>query len=193
MMRRPANIFRRFVESTRGVAAIEFAMIMPVLAIMFLASFDGGRAIAAYMKVRAATYALAAIANQYSTIQSSDMTNIVGAAAAVMAPYATTSSNPVITISQITISSKGKATVSWSYSQGGTARAQTSSITLPATALDINSSYLILAEVSYTFTPLFGFFTAGALTLSDNLYVTPRVSNCINYPPQSISGCVTGS
>jgi Flp pilus assembly protein TadG len=192
MMRHPVNIFRRFAASTRGVAAIEFAMIMPVLAIMFLASFDGGRAIAAYMKVRAATYALAAITNQYSTIQSSDMTSIVGAAAAVMAPYATTSSNPVITISQITISSTGKATVSWSYSQGGTARAQTSSITLPATALDINSSYLILAEVSYTFTPLFGFFTAGALTLSDNLYVTPRVSNCINYPPQSVSGCVTG-
>jgi Flp pilus assembly protein TadG len=192
MMRHPANILRRFVASTRGVAAIEFAAIMPVLAIMFLASFDGGRAIAAYMKVRAATYALAAITNQYSTIQSSDMTTIVGAAATVMAPYATTSSNPVITISQITINSTGKATVSWSYSQGGTARAQTSSITLPATALDINSSYLILAEVSYTFTPLFGFFTAGALTFSDNLYVTPRVSNCINYPPQSVSGCVTG-
>jgi Flp pilus assembly protein TadG len=192
MMRHPANILRRFVASTRGVAAIEFAAIMPVLAIMFLASFDGGRAIAAYMKVRAATYALASITNQYSTIQSSDMTSIVGAAAQVMAPYATTSSNPVITISQITISSAAKATVSWSYSQGGTARTQTSSITLPATALDTKNSYLILAEVSYTFTPLFGFFTAGALTFSDNLYVTPRISNCINYPPQSVSGCVTG-
>ncbi len=187
MMRHPANILRRFVASTRGVAAIEFAMIMPVLSIMFLASFDGGRAIAAYMKVRAATYALAAITNQYSTIQTSDMTSIVGAAATVMAPYATTSSNPVITISQIKISSTGNATISWSYSQGGTAR---SSITLPATALDIKSSYLILAEVSYTFTPLFGFFTAGALTLSDNLYVTPRVSNCINY--STVTSCVTG-
>ena len=138
-------------------------MIMPVLAVMFLASFDGGRAIAVYMKVRAATFALAAITNQYSTIQSTDMTSIVGAASTVMAPYPSTPSNPVITISQITISSKGKATISWSYSQGGTARTG-SSITLPATALDINSTYLILAEVSYTFTPLFGFFTAGALT-----------------------------
>jgi Flp pilus assembly protein TadG len=190
MMRHLANIFRRFAASTRGVAAIEFAMIMPVLVIMFLASFDGGRAIAAYMKVRAATYALASITNQYSTIQSSDMTTIVGAAATVMAPYATTSGNPVITISQITISSKGAATISWSYSQGGTARAQGSSITLPATALDTNNTYLILAEVSYTFTPLFGFFTAAALTLSDNLYVTPRTSNCINY--STVTSCVTG-
>lgn len=186
------RLYRRFAASTRGVAAIEFAMIAPVLAVMFLASFDGGRAIAAYMKLRAATYALASITNQYSTIQSSDMTSIVGATGTVMAPYATTASNPVITISQITISSKGKATISWSYSQGGTARAKGSSITLPATALKIDSSYLILAEVSYTFTPLFGLFSSAAMTFSDNLYVTPRISNCINYPPASVSGCVTG-
>ncbi len=192
MTRRSANIFRRFGASTGGVAAIEFAMIMPVLAVMFLASFDGGRAIAAYMKVRATTSALAGIANQYSTIQSTDMTSIVGAASLVLAPYPSTLSNPAITISQITISSTGTATISWSYSQGGTARAQGSSITLPATALDANSTYLILAEVNYTFTPLFGYFTAGTLTFSDNLYVTPRVSNCINYPPQSVTGCITG-
>ena len=75
MMRR-LGIFRRFVASTRGVAAIEFAIIMPVLLIMLLATFDAGRAIAIYMKVRAATYTLAAITNQYSMsapIQSTDM------------------------------------------------------------------------------------------------------------------------
>jgi len=183
------NIFRRFLTSTRGVAAIEFAMILPALATMFLASFDGGRAIAIYMKVRSATYTLAAITNQYSTIQSADMTSITGATTAVMAPYS--SAPAVVTITQITISSKGVATVSWSYSLGGTALAKGSSVTLP-TALVVDSTYLIFAKVSYTFTPLFGYFSAGNITFSDNLYVTPRVSNCINYPPQSISGCVTG-
>jgi Flp pilus assembly protein TadG len=192
MTRRATSIVRRFFVATRGVAAIEFAMIAPVLAVMFLASFDGSRAVAAYMKVRAATYALASVTNQYSIIQASDMTTIVGAAAAVMAPYATTTSNPVITISQITVDNKGNATISWSYSQGGTARAQKSPITLPAKALDTKNSYLILAEVSYTFTPLFGLFSSVPLTFSDNLYVTPRISNCINYPPESVSGCITG-
>lgn len=191
-MMRPADILRRFAGSTRGVAAIEFAMIMPVLAIMLLASFDGGRAIAAYMKMRATTFALAAITNQFSTIQTTDMTTIVGAATQIMAPYATSGTNPVITISQIAISKKGKATISWSYSQGGTARAQGASITLPATALATKNTYVILTEVSYTFTPLFGYFSPGALTFSDNLYVTPRVSNCINYPPESVTGCVVG-
>jgi Flp pilus assembly protein TadG len=191
MRRRLMKLHRRFLASTGGVAAIEFAMILPVLATLFLATFDGGRAIAVYMKVRSATYALAAVTNQYSTIQSSDMTSITGATAAVMAPYS--SSGAAVTITQIAISSSGKATVSWSYSQGGTAMAQGSAPTIPIpTALVVDSTYLIFAQVSYTFTPLFGYFTKGNVTFSDNLYVTPRVSNCINYPPQSVTTCVMG-
>ena len=45
MMRAPAplqRLRRRFLASTRGVAAIEFAMILPVLATLLLATFDGG-------------------------------------------------------------------------------------------------------------------------------------------------------
>lgn len=71
------RLYRRFIASTRGVVAIEFAAILPVLLIILLATFDGGRAIVAYMKVRAATYVLASVTNQYSTaipIQSANMT-----------------------------------------------------------------------------------------------------------------------
>jgi Flp pilus assembly protein TadG len=187
-LRRSANTLWGFGVSVNAMAAVEFAMILPILVVMLLASFDGGRGIATYMKVRASTYALATIANQYSTIQSSDMTSIMGAIGTIMAPY---SSTPMTaTISQITIDSKGNATISWSYSQGGTARAQRSSIVIPA-GLITDSSYLLLAETSYTFTPMFGFFST-TLNLSDNLYVTPRISNCINYPPQSVTGCVSG-
>jgi Flp pilus assembly protein TadG len=181
-MRNPAVIFRSFAKSTRGVAAIEFAMILPVLGVMFLASFDGARAIAAYMKVRAATYALASISNQYTTIAAADMTQILGAASVVMAPY--NSSTPFVTVSQITIDSTTKATVEWSAASGGTARVVPSTMTLP-TNLDVKNTYLIFAEVSYTYTPLFGYFGSGGITFSDNLYVTPRSATCIVYSPQS--------
>jgi len=174
---KPAGILRRFAASTRGVAAIEFAMIMPVLSVMFLASFDGGRALAVYMKVRAATYALDAIANQYTTIHDTDMQAILGASSAILAPY---SSAPiVVTISEISISNKGAATVSWSDSLNGTTRAVGSAVTVP-TALNVNSTYLIFGEVSYKYTPLFGFFGSGGITFSDNLYVTPRSSSSIS-------------
>ena len=183
------RIYRRFAASTRGVAAIEFAMIMPVLAVLFLGAFDGGRAIAIYMKVRAATYSLAAITNQYETIQLSDIQSITGATSVILSPY---SSGPaVVTVSQIAISSKGAATVAWSYSQGGTALTQGAAITLPSSMTTLAKpsksgtyNYLIFAQVSYTFTPMFGYFTEGSIPFSDNLYTAPRSSSCITYVPQ---------
>lgn len=191
---RVAGLGRLFVASTRGVAGIEFAAVAPLLAIMFLATYDGGRAIAIYMKVRSATYTLAAITNQYTSIQSSDMTAIVGATSAVLTPYSTT---PIVaTISQISMNSSGAASVSWSYSLNGTARTQGASVTIPTGLTPSNNAtcnsypcYLILAEVSYTYTPLFSYFTSGTISLSDNLYVTPRSATCVLYPPGSVSSC----
>jgi len=185
-MRRPTDICRRFVASTRAVAAIEFGMILPVLLLLFLGSYDAGRALAIDMKVRSATYTLAAITNQYTTIQSTDMQAIVGATSVVLAPYP--SSPIVVVVSQLTISASGKATVSWSYSLNGTARSLGSTVTIPS-ALATPGSYLIYGEVSYTYTPSFGYFLTGPITLADNLYVTPRSSTCIVYVPQNGTTC----
>jgi Flp pilus assembly protein TadG len=175
-MLRSQNLWRRFARSTRGVAAIEFAMIMPVLAIMLLASFDGGRAIAIYMKVRAATYTVTAITNQYQPIHDADMPTILGATTAVLAPYS--SSPAAVTVSQIIIDASGNATIVWSYTQGGTARARGSSVPVPSAFVVKNTiTYLIFGEVSYTYTPMFGYFGSGtAINFSDNLYAMPRRS-----------------
>ena len=159
------------------MAAIEFAMVVPVLGVLFLASFDGGRAIAVYMKVRSATYAVDAITNQYTTIHDADMQTILGATSTVLAPYS--SATVVVTVSEIAIGNNGAATVSWSNSLNGTPRAQGSAITVP-TALATPNSYLIFGEVSYAYTPMFGYFGSGStIALSDNLYVTPRNSSSI--------------
>jgi Flp pilus assembly protein TadG len=181
-------VFRRFVGSQRGVAAIEFAMIMPVLLILFLSSFDVGNAIVIYLKVRAATFELAAITNQYGTgstaqISTSTMASITGAVSQVMAPFSTTST--IVTISQIKATSATAATVSWSYSVNGTPLTGTFT-GLPANMAknscnSVYPCYFILSAVAYPYTPLFGHFMTGSLTLSDNLLVTPRSSACVQY------------
>jgi Flp pilus assembly protein TadG len=179
---------RRFIASRGGVAALEFAMVMPVLLILFLSSFDVGNAIIVYLKVRAATFELAAITNQYGTgttaqISTSTMSAITSATSAVMAPFP--SSAAVVTISQIKATSASAATVSWSYTVNGTAL--TGSYTgLPANMAKNSCNntypcYFILSSVQYPYTPLFGHYMTGSLTLSDTLLVTPRVSKCVQY------------
>lgn len=174
MMRLQHRILRRFAKSTRGVAAVEFAMCLPVLATMFLASFDGGRGISVYMKVRTASYTLGSIANQYAVIHDSDMNAIFAAVTDVLAPYPT---SPLgLTVSQIAIDANGNATISWSNTQGGSARAVGSSIAVPVNLATPNS-YLLLSEVKYSYAPMFGFFGNGAtVSLSDSILVTPRTT-----------------
>lgn len=187
IVRKIARLQRRFLASTRGVAAIEFAIMLPILVTLFLASIDAGRAIAIYMKVRTATYTLDAITNQYTTIQSTDMTAILGATSVVLAPY---SSTPVVVVlSQIKVTSASSAKVNWSATLNGTALTQNATASVPTNFASCSSypCYLIYGQVSYTYTPLFTYFTKSAITLSDSLYVTPRSSECILYPPASIT------
>lgn len=188
-MRRIAGRHRFFLAATGGIAAVEFALVLPVLVLMFLASVDAGRAIAIYMKVRAATYTLDALTNQYQTIQSTDVSSITGATSLVLAPYSTAPLG--ITISQISVNSASSATVSWSYSQNGSALTQGATVNVPSGFSTCTSypCYLIYGQVSYSYSPLFGYFTPSAINLSDSLYVTPRNSACVLYPPGSVSSC----
>lgn len=188
----PARLCRRFVASTRAIAAIEFAIVMPVLALMFFGTFDAGRAIAIYMKIRSATFAIDAITNQYTTVQTSDLQSIAGAAAVILAPYPSSTSVLTVTVSQVKITAANTATVSWSYSLGGSARSRGSAVTTPGTLSTCSSypCYLIFGEMSYQYTPMFGFFTTAAnITLSDNLFATPRSSKCVLYPTAGVNSC----
>ncbi len=206
-MLRLARLYRRFIASTRGVVAIEFAAILPVLLVMLLATFDGGNAIVVYMKVRSATYVLASVTNQYSTtmpIQAANMTGIMSATSAVLSPYSSTPVVAIISELEVSAAKATTGTVRWSATLNGTALSAGSTVTLPSTLNTKNNNtcttysktlganpgcYLILAQVSYTYTPLFGFFSKSGITFSDTVYATPRSSSCIPYVPTTGTGC----
>ena len=183
------KLARRFIASTRAVAAIEFAIIAPMLLVMLIETYDIGNAVAVYMKVRAATMALGSITNTYSTgnngIQTANMSDTMTKVSQVLAPYS--SSPATFTVTQIKATTASSATVSWSYSLNGTAYTQGSSWTrLPALLKSTNSCnsypcYLIFSEVSYAYTPVLLSTFVSSLTLGDNIYVTPRSSQCVQY------------
>jgi Flp pilus assembly protein TadG len=207
-MPRLLGLYRRFLASTRGVIAIEFALVFPMLVVLLLGSIDAGRAIAIYMKVRAAAYALDAMANQYQSVQDGDLQLIAGAAATILAPYP---SGPTgVRISQVEITTGGPI-VAWSYgisltpytynvsnnlSPPGTLNNSSgSNTTCPTTSyttgnVNGNGCYLLLAEVKYTYTPWFVQFITGSITLADSIWLAPRNSLCVQY---NQSGCYSST
>lgn len=166
----------RFCGENRAVAAVEFAMLLPVLVSLYLGAVELSRGIAADRKVTLVAHALADLSTQYTNIADTDMTNILNASAAIMAPYAVSSLQAVV--SELSIDAKGQATVVWSDTLNGTARSVGQVVTIPS-ALAVPNTYLIFGETTYNYNPVFGYVITGTLALKDQIYMQPRQSVCV--------------
>jgi len=165
--------FRRFIAERRGIAAVEFAMLLPMMLMLFLGSVEVTTGVAIQRKVTLTARAVADLSSQFTNIYNADMSNILNASSDIIAPYAATPLTVVV--SELSIDNQGQATVVWSDTLNGTARTAGSSVTIPA-SLATPNSYLLLGEASYVYDPTYGYVLTGTLTLSDKIYMRPRQS-----------------
>ena len=168
--------FRRFARDRRGVSAVEFAFMAPLLITLYLGCVEISDGVSADRKVSLTAAAIANLSAQVTTISSGDMTNILDASSAIIAPYS--DSNLTIVVSCLSIDANKIATVKWSATRNGTARATGSTYTFDssAMALDVANTQLLLAEVTYAYTPIVGYTITGTLNLSDDMFMSPRIS-----------------
>jgi Flp pilus assembly protein TadG len=160
----------------RGVAAIEFALLLPLMIALYLGTAEISQAISADRKVTLTSRTVADLISQVSSINNAGMTDVLNASSSVMAPFKTTTLKVVV--SCISVDANNRATVTWSDTLNGTARSVGSTVTLPA-ALNIANTTLIWSEVSYVYTPAIGYIITGSLTLKDQLYMAPRLSTSV--------------
>jgi Flp pilus assembly protein TadG len=166
----------RLVSDCRGISAVEFAMLMPLMLTLFLGSVEASQGIAADRKVEMTAHTLADLASQYTDITNTVMANILNAGSAIIAPYPAAPLKEVV--SEIAIDSSGNATVVWSDTLNGTALTVGQTVSVPS-SLATPNTYLILAQVQYGYNPTYGYVLTGTLTLSDQSYVRPRESASI--------------
>jgi Flp pilus assembly protein TadG len=166
----------RFATDRSGVSAVEFAMLLPLMLSLYLGSVEVSQGIGADRKVTLTARTICDLVSQVSSIGNADMTNALSASSAVMAPFPTT--NLQVTVSSVKIDSTGKATVVWSDSLNGTAHTTGAAVTLPA-ALNVANTSLIWSEVQYSYRPVIGYVMTGTLTLRDQIYMRPRVSDTV--------------
>jgi Flp pilus assembly protein TadG len=172
----PMRRLRRFVADRRGVSAVEFAMLLPLMMTLFLGSVEATQGIATNRKVTLTAHSLADLASQYTDITNADMSNILAAGSAIIAPYSAANLREVV--SELSINSQGQATVVWSSTLNGTALTAGQIVTIPA-SLATPNSYLVLAQVSYSYNPTYAYVMTGTMTLQDQSYVLPRQSTSI--------------
>jgi len=161
----------RIARDTRGVSAVEFALVAPLMVGLYLGCAEISDGVGADRKVSLTAAAVANLAAQVTVISSTDMTDIFNATTSIIYPYS--ASNLKITLSCINIDANKNATVKWSKTQNGTALS--GSVSLP-TALLIANTQLIYSQVSYAYKPTIGYTITGTLNLSDQIYMMPRIT-----------------
>ena len=166
----------RFAKARSGLAAVEFAMLLPIMMTLYLGCVEITTAVATQRKVTLTARALADLPSQFTAVTNADMTNILSAAADILAPYTAAQLKSVV--SELAIDANGQATVVWSDTLNGTARSVGQVVNIPA-SLAVPNSYLVLAEVQYSYNPTYGYVMTGTITLKDQSFMRPRESTSI--------------
>jgi Flp pilus assembly protein TadG len=172
---------RSLARDCRGISAIEFAFVFPVMAALFLGGTAITQGIVIKRKVTLATRTVGDLASQDTNISDTEMDAIFTAATAVFQPYSTNSMTLMVT--SLKVDDKGVATVEWSDKKvnGGTretGRTTGDTVALPDGVNQINT-HVIMAEGSYTYTPTVGTSFIGTLPLAETFYLRPRRVVCI--------------
>ena len=161
-----------------GIAATEFAIIVPIMLVMFFGTVEFSSGVAVDRKVTLMARTLSDLTSQSTTVTDTDLTNFFAASKGIMTPYSSTPTQSTITelyVDPTTLAAR----VQWS--QGTTPLTPGNAVTIP-TALKIGGTYLILSEVKYKYVPAVGYVMApGGVNLSDLSYTRPRQSTCVMY------------
>jgi Flp pilus assembly protein TadG len=173
---------KRFGSHEKAIAAVEFALILPIMLVVFVGVTQVGEAVSIGQKVTITARTITdLVTRENSPLAASELNTDLQAAAQVMVPYP--SSTLTVTVSEISTDAKGNATVAWSGSWPNNANAllQGSPFTLPSSLAGANVT-VVYGQVSYGYTPLLGYKVIGPMTISDGIYFYPRTGACISGP-----------
>ena len=200
--RRVRRILGRFRRSQSGVAAVEFALMVPAMMAVWVGMVIATDALTADKKVTLLARTLADMTTQMVAVSQSDMDSIFSATESVLWPHP--SDQLGMRVTAIDIDGAGVAFVDWSVvpSNAGmrgsfSPLARCSKYTgLPA-GLKVARTSIILSEVSMVYkasaaTQIVDEMfksSGGTMPLGDTLYMRPRQSTKVEYNPPPGSAC----
>ncbi|HWD27051.1 MAG TPA: TadE/TadG family type IV pilus assembly protein [Rhizomicrobium sp.] len=170
------KLLRKFRRDNKGLAAIEFAMLAPVMAAMFLGSIELCDALNCQQKVTGMASTAADLVAQETVMKNADISNVFSAMNAIVYPYPTT--NLRIVITSLVDNGRGGATVQWSDAQNATARSVGATVTVP-TGVITSGGTVIMCEVTYPFTSAVNDYITGTPNMSEVFYERPRRTSAI--------------
>ena len=180
-----ALIFKRFRRGEKGLAAVEFALILPVLVTMLFGMGELSLAVFCRTDITQIASTVADLVAQESTVASSDLSNVYNAANTILYPYYPnlSTSKPTIRITSVNFDTTTNSTtvgkVAWTCSQAGNgtlspaARTVNSTVTFSQPLLSSGGS-VVMVEVAYAYASPTTQVIAGSYNMTNQFYTKPR-------------------
>ena len=173
--RRTGALAKARAANEDGLAAVEFALLLPVMITLFFGVVEVSLALACRADVTNVASTAADLVAQESALTSTDVSNVWSALNAILYPYDTSVSK--VTLSSInydtTTSSLTSGKVAWSCTKNGTARTTGTTVTLPAGLMTANGS-VIMSEITYNYTSPTTKIVTGTKVMTNTFYTKPR-------------------
>ena len=176
----------RFRRAQGGVAAVEFALILPIMLLVYIGAVEASALISMDRRVQSVTGTLGdLVARSSKTISGGTLRDYFRAASGVMTPYPADDLQQIVT--QVRVNTNRTVTVSWSrqYLNGTYSASQYVNGTpfeLPAEMIDIAlDGYVIVSETRYSnYKPLYGIIFDQPVTLYRENFYMPRFGGSIS-------------
>ncbi|MBU6463052.1 MAG: pilus assembly protein [Bradyrhizobium sp.] len=197
VLRHARRLAVRSLKDRRGVAAVEFAFIAPIMLVAFFGTVEFTAAISIKRNVTNMARTMSDLTSQAAVVTDSDFANFFAASTGIMMPYSATPISMTVSLLYADPVSN-QVHVEWSKGYN-TAPLAAGQITVPAGLIsrDANNNilpfqYLIYSHVSYAYTNPTLVVLKSTITLSDDAYTRPRQTTCVFYPSvPSSNACPT--
>ncbi len=171
---------RLFAAARDGLAAVEFALIAPVMIAMFYGAVELSSAVDCNSRVAHVASTTSDLVAQSTTVSTTDIDNIFQAANAILYPYSSTGAQ--IVVSSLVDDGHGGATVAWSDAQNTSPLTVGSTVSVPSGLIVSGSGgSVILSTITYVYNPPVTHFLGGAVTLTSSFYSRPRRSLTVTH------------
>jgi len=180
----------RLAANADGTAAVEFALLMPIMITLFFGVVESSMALICRSDVSLMASTAGDLISQANTASKADISNVYSAAGTVLYPYydpaLTGSGKPTIRITSVIDDGSGAAgkdhltgKVAWTCTQSGTGtltpatRAVNDTVTLPQPLMTASGS-IVIAEIAYNYASPTTKVITGPINFTNNFYAKPR-------------------
>ncbi|WP_267911617.1 TadE/TadG family type IV pilus assembly protein [Devosia rhizoryzae] len=180
---------RRLARSQKGAAAVEFALIMPIMLTVYIGSIEASTLIIIDRKVQSVAGAVGdLVARSDKEILTKDLKDYFRAASGIMTPYSSQDVRQVVTA--VKVASNGTTSVLWQskFERGTYTAVRTTALPrtyrLPDEMIAISKGQMVIAaEASYSYTPLYGIVIGQEIDLYRSNFFMTRFEDEIKLVP----------